>query len=56
MLNTYGAVFKYEDNIMKIYEKGSFEIIEFQDDDIIITSPGGIEFGKDDDGNNLGWD
>ena len=40
---------------MKLYEKIRLEIIEFQTEDIVITSPGGIEYGKDDDGNDLGW-
>ena len=39
---------------MKLYEKIRLEIIEFQTEDIVMTSPGGIEYGKDG-SNDLGW-
>ncbi len=37
---------------MKIYEELSLEILLFQVDDIVTTSPGGVDF--EDDG--LGWE
>ena len=36
---------------MKIYENLSLEILLFQADDIVRTSPGGVDFGNED----LGW-
>ena len=41
---------------MKIYEEISFEIVVFHTEDIVRTSPGGIDYGKDDNGNDLGWE
>ena len=40
---------------MKVYEEISIEIFVFKLEDIITASPGGIEFGKDGDDNDLGW-
>ena len=36
---------------MKIYENLSLEILLFQADDIVTSSPGGVDFGNED----LGW-
>ena len=36
---------------MKSYETLSIEIISFQADDVVTTSPGGVNFGNSD----LGW-
>ena len=46
---------KFIGDKMKLYEKIRLEIIEFQTEDIVMASPGGIEYGKDDDDNDLGW-
>ena len=46
---------KFIGDKMKLYEKIRLEIIEFQTEDIVMASPGGIEYGKDDDSNDLGW-
>ena len=40
---------------MKLYEEVSFEILIVRVEDIITSSPGGIEFGKDSNDNDLGW-
>ena len=36
---------------MKIYENLSLEIVLFQADDIVTSSPGGVDFGDE----GLGW-
>ena len=46
---------KFIGDKMKLYEKIRLEIIEFQTEDIVKASPGGIEYGKGDDSNDLGW-
>ena len=40
---------------MQKYEEMSIKIIYFQMDDIVTTSLGGIEYGKGENGDDLGW-
>ena len=40
---------------MKQYEQVDVEIVFWQVDDVVKTSPGGIDFGKDENGDSLGW-
>ncbi len=40
---------------MQKYEEVRIEIVFFQMDDIVTASPGGIEYGKDEDSGDLGW-
>ena len=41
---------------MKQYEQVDVEIVFWQVDDVVTTSPGGIDFGKDENGDDLGWE
>ena len=41
---------------MKIYKELKFKIVVLCEDDVCSQSPGGIEFGKDENGGDLGWE
>lgn len=40
---------------MQQYQELFVEIIVFQQNDIVTTSPGGVDYDKDSSGGSLGW-
>lgn len=41
---------------MQEYKEIVIDIVFLQQGDIVTTSPGGIDFGKDENDNDLGWE